>query len=90
MSFWGLTFVTLHGSSCLPLYPGLKIVATSKVLFPLFYGRSLALEEALDWLQFIFTEDRTGYYVSPVFTFLFQYMMTEVVLIFAPVLEHFR
>ena len=88
MSLRGLTCVPLHGDSHLLLYPGLKMLATGKVIFPLLSGRLLALEEALDWLQFIFTGERTEDYVSPASTFLVQYVMTEGGIIFAPVLDH--
>ena len=77
-----------HGASQLLLKPGMKIVETSKVIFPLLSGRLSALEEAIDWLQFTFTSDWKGDNLSPASTFLVQYLMTEGDLIFALALDH--
>ena len=66
-----------HGAIHFLLDPGLKIAATSKVLFPLLSVRLSILEEALDWMQFTFTGDRTRAYVSPESTFFVCHLMTE-------------
>ena len=50
----------------------INVLYASKVLFTLLIGREPLFEEALVWLQFLYTADQAGVYVAPATTVLTQ------------------
>ena len=67
----GLTCVSPDGADLL-LGSALNIAEFSQKRLPLLIGWVPTFEEAIDWLQFAYTADRTGDYVAPASTFLVQ------------------
>ena len=59
-------------------------------MFIILTGREPPFEEALDWLQFLYTVYRAGAYVSPASTVLAQSAGEEVVELFPAILAHLR
>ena len=68
----------------------IKILSTSKGLFPMLTGWEPPFEEALNWLQFVYTVDRARDYVAPASTVLDQSAIAEGEKIFPAVLYHLR
>ena len=67
LSYQGITFVTPDGTSRL-INTSRKIVEVGQLLFPILVGQAPPFEETLDWLQFVYTADRTGAYLAPAST----------------------
>ena len=55
----------------------LNIFKASKCLFPLLTGQEPPFEEALDWLQFAYTVERSVAYVAPASMVLAQSTVAE-------------
>ena len=69
LSCRGPTFVTPYSASCLiDIY--CNIAEVGQLLFTILVGQVPPFEETLNWLQFAYTADKTGAYVSPASTFL--------------------
>ena len=86
--FWGLTFVPPDGADHLLAEPVPKTAAPNQVIFPLFASRATVFKEAFDWIQFLFTWERTETYMVPASMVLFRYVITEGELLFDLTLEH--
>ena len=67
MACWGINFVPPDGTSCL-LGQIFNIDDTRKVLFQLLYSQAPPYKEALNWIQFAYTGDRTEAYLVPTST----------------------
>ena len=80
MACQGLTFVP---QNCSAWILGrleeqiIDILASIQGLSPLLNGLATSLEEVSDWLQFAYTADRTGDYVSPLSAFLVHSAVVE-------------
>ena len=74
--------LTFFPSYCATLLLGredkeINIAASRKGIFPFLTGRAPPFKEALNWLQFVYTTDRTGACVAPSSTVLVQYAVVE-------------
>ena len=59
----------------------------SQLLFPLISSRVTLYVEALDWLQFTFTGDRNGAYITPGLTEVTFHILEDGVPLFTPTLQ---
>ena len=73
LAYRGLIFIPQYCAIWLLVreYKDLNIAAVIKGLFPLMTGRAPPYKEALDWLQCVYTTDKTGDCVAPASTVLF-------------------
>ena len=70
--------------------PATDIGVVSWVLFPALAGQSLAFNEFIDWLQFLFMGNRAGTYVAPSSTDLGKLWLVEGGDLFMPDLCHLQ
>ena len=73
----GLTFVTPDGAASRLLDTSRNITEVGQLILPILVGRTPPFEETLDWLQFVYTTDRTGAYVAPAPTVLVLSVVSE-------------
>ena len=64
-----VTFVTPDDSYRL-INTSRNIAEVGQLMFPILVGRALPFGEMLDWIQFVYTADRTRAYVAPAPTVL--------------------
>ena len=76
LSCQGITFVTPDSASRL-LNTSRNITEVGQLILPILVGRTPPFEETLDWLQFVYTTDRTGAYVAPAPTVLVLSVVSE-------------
>ena len=60
----GLTFVSPDGAACL-LETDCSTYEASQLLLPLLSGRAPLLKDTINWLQFVYTVDKTRAHVAP-------------------------
>ena len=72
----GLAFVAPDDAARL-LNTSRNITEVGQLILPILVGRTPPFEETLDWLQFVYTTDRTGAYVAPAPTVLVLSVVSE-------------
>ena len=68
----------------------INVFEASKGMFPMITGREPLFEADLDWLQFEYTSERTGAYVTPASTVIAQSAVAEGNELFLALLAHLR